>query len=346
MGRVLPAEEIEQQLARAPATRAAGSPRRARMVLPLPAHWSSRPAPRSRRARNQDWRLMLRHRASSIAGSFVRGPRPLALRTSSWWTKNSLRLGSRRTHPVRKKPGGGPDRSVATSLRSPAARALLAAVRPGGPTPRARQARAGERVALAKDQVRGDIAGCPRREEGRCIGTEFVEQVGQLRPLDRVEERTGHIARVPRPAATSRLPGRAVSGEGDLLRNQEVPRFHHLGRKVAGARAALEGSTEERRLLMRQAVCWMVLSQWGFVTAGRQPQLSAGTPTHSLGLSLGAGGAAMRLMRTVGSRALQVAAGRVHRASRGCPEGCWQTGFAVARRWAGRGGPHKSPGQH
>jgi len=23
----------------------------------------------------------------------------LALRTSSWWTKNSLRLGSRRTHP-------------------------------------------------------------------------------------------------------------------------------------------------------------------------------------------------------------------------------------------------------
>ena len=106
--------------------RAVGSPRRARTVLVVPAHWSSRPAPRSRRARNQGARLTLRQRASSIACSFVRGPRPLALRTSSWWTKYSLRLGSRRTHPMRKKPGGGPDRIVAMShVKSLCASALL-----------------------------------------------------------------------------------------------------------------------------------------------------------------------------------------------------------------------------
>jgi hypothetical protein len=95
--------------------RAVGSPRRARTVSAVPAQWSSRPAPRSRRVRSQRPRLTLRHRASSMAGSFVRGPRPLALRTSSWWTKNSLRLASLRTHPMRKNPGGGPDRSVAVS---------------------------------------------------------------------------------------------------------------------------------------------------------------------------------------------------------------------------------------
>ena len=93
--------------------RAVGSPRRARTVLAVPAHWSSRPAPRSRRARNHGARQTLRHRASSSANSFVRGRWPLALRTSSWWMKNSLRFGKRRTHPMRKKPGGGPDRIIA-----------------------------------------------------------------------------------------------------------------------------------------------------------------------------------------------------------------------------------------
>ena len=63
---------------------------------------------RSRRARNQGARLTFCQRASSIAYSFVRGPPPLALRTSSWWTKNSLRLGSRRTDPMRKKHDPAP----------------------------------------------------------------------------------------------------------------------------------------------------------------------------------------------------------------------------------------------
>ena len=53
---------------------------------------------------NQGARLTLRHRASSIACSFVRDhDRWPCVRP--WWMKNSLRLGSRRTHPLRKKPG-------------------------------------------------------------------------------------------------------------------------------------------------------------------------------------------------------------------------------------------------
>ena len=55
---------------------------------------------------------------------------------------------------------------------------------------------ASEVVALAQDEVRGEIAGRPRREESRCPGTEFVEQVSQLCSLDGVEERIGHIAGV------------------------------------------------------------------------------------------------------------------------------------------------------
>jgi hypothetical protein len=43
--------------------------------------------------------------------------------------------------------------------------------------------------------VRGDIAGRPRLEECRCLGTELVEQVAELCSLDGVKE-LGHIAGV------------------------------------------------------------------------------------------------------------------------------------------------------
>jgi hypothetical protein len=55
---------------------------------------------------------------------------------------------------------------------------------------------ASEVVALAQDQVRGQIAGRPRREESRCLRTEFAEQVAEPCPLDGVEEPIGHIAGV------------------------------------------------------------------------------------------------------------------------------------------------------
>ena len=97
-----------------PLRRAVGSPLRALMTLSVPVHTRSSPAPRSRRDRNQGIRPTFRKSAASSAGGLVRGPKPFARRTSSWWTKNSLRFPTRRTHSIRKKPCGGPDRMVAT----------------------------------------------------------------------------------------------------------------------------------------------------------------------------------------------------------------------------------------
>ena len=82
----------------------------------VPAHTISSPAPRSLRLRKRPPRRTFRHKAASKAGvRLSRGPRPLALRTSSWWTKYSFRFATERTHPMRNNPGGGPDRIRATS---------------------------------------------------------------------------------------------------------------------------------------------------------------------------------------------------------------------------------------
>jgi len=64
--------------------------------------------------------------------------------------------------------------------------------------PRTGQDKAGasEVVTLAEDEVRGEIAGRPRREQSRCLGTELVEQVAELCSFDGVEEQIGHIAGV------------------------------------------------------------------------------------------------------------------------------------------------------
>ncbi len=64
-----------------------------------------------------------------------------------------------------------------------------------GPRTGQDKAGAGE-VALAEDEVRGEIAGRPRREESRCLGTELVEQVAELYSLGGVEEQIGHAAGV------------------------------------------------------------------------------------------------------------------------------------------------------
>ena len=49
---------------------------------------------------------------------------------------------------------------------------------------------------LAQHKVRSEIARRPRIEQGRRVGTEFVEQVGELSALDGVEERIGDVAGV------------------------------------------------------------------------------------------------------------------------------------------------------
>jgi hypothetical protein len=92
----------------------------------------------------------------------------------------------RRSRPERgNEPGEVPPRHCSSSSFG------QAAPRTGQDKPRAREV-----VALAQNQVRGKIAGRPRREESRCLGTEFVEQVAELCSLRGIEERTGHVAGV------------------------------------------------------------------------------------------------------------------------------------------------------
>ncbi len=47
---------------------------------------------------------------------------------------------------------------------------------------------------LAEDEVRSEIAGRPRLEERRCVGTELVEQVDELCSLNGVEDRICRVA--------------------------------------------------------------------------------------------------------------------------------------------------------
>jgi hypothetical protein len=51
-----------------------------------------------------------------------------------------------------------------------------------------------KRIVLAEDEVRSEIAGRPRLEERRCVGTELVEQVDELCSLSGVEVWVGHLA--------------------------------------------------------------------------------------------------------------------------------------------------------
>lgn len=49
-----------------------------------------------------------------------------------------------------------------------------------------------EAIEIAQRQVRGEVPGHPRREQGWCVGAELIEQVAQLCSLSRVEEGPDH----------------------------------------------------------------------------------------------------------------------------------------------------------
>jgi len=52
-------------------------------------------------------------------------------------------------------------------------------------------------LADANRGLRSEITRRPRVEQGRCVGTKFIEQVGEQFSLDGVEERiVGHVAGV------------------------------------------------------------------------------------------------------------------------------------------------------
>jgi hypothetical protein len=93
---------------------------------------------------------------------------------------------------------------------------------------------ASEVAALAQDEVCGEIAGRPRREESRCLGTEFVEQAAELCSLDGVEERIGHIAgahRVTGGRSCGLLPG----WRGGSRRARSRSRRRQRGRRASRA---------------------------------------------------------------------------------------------------------------
>jgi hypothetical protein len=97
---------------------------------------------------------------------------------------------------MRKKPGGGPDRIAANEpsevpQRERSSSPFSHAAPPAGQD----KPGASEAVALAQDEMRGEIAGRPRLGESRRPGTELVEQVAELCSLDGVKE-LGHIAGV------------------------------------------------------------------------------------------------------------------------------------------------------
>jgi hypothetical protein len=112
------------------------SPRRALTCFSVPAHTRSSPiACRGARKSHATW-VTLRNRALSSPGEHGRGSERFAGRTSSCRTKNSLRFGKRRIHPIRNGPGGGPERIIATSSLNAvcfSARRRRSASRPQGP---------------------------------------------------------------------------------------------------------------------------------------------------------------------------------------------------------------------
>ena len=84
-----------------------------------------------------------------------------------------------------------------------------AAPRTGDDEPRCR-----DEVVLPEHKVRSQIARRPRVQEGRRIGTEFIEEVGELVSLDGVEERVGHVA------GAYRRPGRQRAGWPECVKNE------------------------------------------------------------------------------------------------------------------------------
>ena len=62
------------------------------------------------------------------------------------------------------------------------------------PPPGKNEAGCSEVVVLTQHEVRREVAGRPRFEQGRRVGTEFDEEIAQLLTLERVERGFCHLA--------------------------------------------------------------------------------------------------------------------------------------------------------
>ena len=104
-----------------------------------------------------------RHRAASRSGRLLAGaglwPGALA---SSWWTKNSLSIRNRRTQPMRKNPGGGPDLTRSASEANHPRPVQRYVAPPTGASSRVRpDPGAASRSGCAKHEVGSKLASGP-----------------------------------------------------------------------------------------------------------------------------------------------------------------------------------------
>lgn len=197
MCRVLPAEEVEQQFAWRPGDAGSGFPSPCANGLsgpcPLELESCAAQSPREEPGRASDVApegfihcVFVGSRTMTVGSAYVlvvdeelvevREPAHPSDAEEAWRRSRSDR---------RDEPGEVLQREFSSSSFSQAA-PRTGQDKPGG----------SEVVVLAQDEVRGEIVGRPRREESRCLGAEFVEQLSQLCSLDGVEERIGHIAGV------------------------------------------------------------------------------------------------------------------------------------------------------
>lgn len=187
MCHALPAEQVEQQLARRsrdacgrfshPYPDGLGGPR------PLELKTHAAQSPREEPARAADvapegfvHRMLVGSGATAVGSAYVlmvdeelievRDPAHPSDTEETWRRSRSERRGQPCEFPQRE--GSSPPLSQAAPC--------TAQDKPG----------TSEVVALAEDQVRGEIAGSPRRKHGRCPRSEIVEQVAELCSLDGV----------------------------------------------------------------------------------------------------------------------------------------------------------------
>ena len=189
----LPAEEVEQQLPWEPGDMGRGVPAACSDGLrgPRPPELESRPAqsPCQEPGRTPDvapkgliHRMIVRSRTTTVGSANV-----LVM-------DEELVEVSEPAHPP--DPEDAWRRSRSDRRDEPGE--VLHCERPSSPfskaAPRTGQDQPGssERVVLAKDEVRGQIARRPRLKQSGCFGTQLLEQVAQLCSLDGVEEHTGH----------------------------------------------------------------------------------------------------------------------------------------------------------
>jgi len=193
---VLPAEEVEQQFARRSGDAGSGfpSPCPDGLSSPCPLKLESRAvqSPREEPGRATDVApqghvqcMLVGSGATTVGSAYVLMVDEELVEAGDPAHPSDAEEAWRRSRTDRRaEPGKVPQRERPSSSLS----------HPAPPTGHDKP-RAGDVVALAEDQVRGEIAGRPRLKERRCLGTELVEQVAEPCSLDGVKE-LGHIAAV------------------------------------------------------------------------------------------------------------------------------------------------------